>query len=185
MPWKDIEKVRRYNREYMRRVRKEHPIRMRRKNRERLRKFRKEHPEWVKKMNERFAGQQKAWKQKNASKLRTYYRNYERRSGRKANLTNEVRKLLGGKCECCGEREPEFLTVDHIKSDRAKIVKRGIKHGNWHYYTEIKRAFESKDMKKVASIKKKYRLACYNCNLSRRVNGKCPHERAKEFKALK
>ena len=71
----------------------------------------------------------------------------------------------GGKCECCGESIPEFLTIDHIlgngKDHRQKIG-RGYKIYKW--------------LEKNGYPKKEFRLLCFNCNCARGQFGKCPHE---------
>jgi hypothetical protein len=74
----------------------------------------------------------------------------------------------GDKCNCCGERRKEFLTIDHIRGDGAKH-RREI--GNDAIYRWlIKKEFP----------KGRFRILCYNCNCSRGKYGYCPHEKEKK-----
>jgi hypothetical protein len=78
----------------------------------------------------------------------------------------EVLDHMGGKCECCGETNPRFLTIDHINGGGAKHKR------------------ENKIVKLYKWIKKNnypegFRLLCYNCNCARskqRNKGICPHK---------
>jgi hypothetical protein len=79
-------------------------------------------------------------------------------------LRAEFIEAYGGKCECCGETEPEFLSLDHIFGDGARH-RRQLRRGN--IYRELKRLGWPKD---------RYRLLCYNCNIARAHGGRCPHE---------
>lgn len=74
----------------------------------------------------------------------------------------------GGVCQCpsgkCFERNPGFLTVDHIDND-------GKKHreeiGGQNIYNWLLSNGCPKD---------KYRIMCFNCNCGRNAHkGKCPH----------
>lgn len=73
----------------------------------------------------------------------------------------------GGKCACCGESTPEFLTIDHIhgggQEDRKLPGKKG---GMGLYWWLHLHGYPTDD----------YRLLCYNCNFARGHHGKCPHE---------
>jgi hypothetical protein len=78
----------------------------------------------------------------------------------------EAIKAYGGKCVCCGEQTPEFLTIDHVNGG-----------GNKHR----EEVGGSKQLYKILSKKgwpkNEYRLLCYNCNCARGAFGFCPHER--------
>lgn len=84
-------------------------------------------------------------------------------------LKVRVLTALGGKCACCGELTPEFLTLDHINGG-------GRKHreevGHTH---KLYRAVE-----KEGCPKDKYRVLCWNCNASIGLWGSCPHSRSSE-----
>jgi hypothetical protein len=82
----------------------------------------------------------------------------------------EVIKEYGGKCKCpggCPVTEPDWLSVDHVfgggVAHRKELKLIGLDFYRW--------------LKKQGFPKKRFRLLCYNCNLSRGHLGKCPHER--------
>jgi len=87
-----------------------------------------------------------------------YIRKYQR------NLRLNVINHYGGVCECCGEHNIRFLTIDHINNDGAnhrKIV------GSSNIYSWL--------------VKNEYpngfRVLCMNCNWGRAYNGGiCPHK---------
>jgi hypothetical protein len=88
-------------------------------------------------------------------------------------LKNDVIKEYGGKCECCGENEFNFLTIDHIFGKNNKeIYVNEVKSG---LYTYLRNNNYPKD---------KYRLLCYNCNCSRGHWGKCYHELNREHNKI-
>lgn len=72
----------------------------------------------------------------------------------------------GGKCECCGETIPEFLTIDHINND-GKEHRLTFKASIHLYQYLIKNNFP----------RECFRLLCMNCNWSRALFGICPHEK--------
>ena len=80
----------------------------------------------------------------------------------------------GGKCVCCGESEPVFLSIDHINNDgadhRANITKkkgRGKQAGSTTMYKWIERNNYPTDLQ----------LLCHNCNMGKYLNGGvCPHK---------
>lgn len=111
---------------------------------------------------------------KNADKIRGQANNYYSRNkldiiknlkDKSRILKKEVMAAYGGKCECCGERYIEFLTIDHINGDgaehRAKCGK-----GRKIY----------QDIKKQGFPQDKYRCLCLNCNISLGFYGYCPHK---------
>lgn len=85
-------------------------------------------------------------------------RRHLRRLRRKAVFTH-----YGGRCACCGEKNPFFLTLDHINNDggeKRKVL------GNRTTWTE--------------AVKLRYpsylQVLCWNCNLGKFYNGgACPH----------
>lgn len=77
-----------------------------------------------------------------------------------------VIQAYGGACACCGESEPGFLTIDHVKGDGKEhraTVGRGYKLYTWLRNNEFP--------------KDDYQLLCYNCNCSRGQYGVCPHRK--------
>lgn len=69
----------------------------------------------------------------------------------------------GGVCECCGEKDPRLLTIDHINND-------GAGDRNNDLWSRLRSLGYPKD---------RYRLLCWNCNSGRSANGgTCPHKEA-------
>ena len=89
-------------------------------------------------------------------------------------LSKEKRKKLktavvqgyGGKCECCEEKHEEFLSIDHINGDGAKLRRTTQKGGKLY-----------RDLVKYNFPKDGYRLLCMNCNFSYGRFGYCPHQK--------
>lgn len=103
-------------------------------------------------------------------------RNLKKRSGQAANAyargrKRELRTLVlakyGNQCECCGEFEARFLTIDHVNNDGC--VERA---SDWGSVTLMCR------LSKLPR-QSQYRLLCFNCNCGRALNRNiCPHEEA-------
>ena len=75
---------------------------------------------------------------------------------RTKNLLNKMEFILeyGGKCQCCGEKGIDFLTVEHTKGNyNGKIV----------------------DICLRGWPKEDYSVLCYNCNCSKRFGRPCSH----------
>lgn len=77
----------------------------------------------------------------------------------------------GGKCKCCGEKEFDFLTMDHINNDgnihRKELKQKGITN---MYHFIVKNNYPNY-----------FQILCFNCNISKRINnGKCIHQLKKE-----
>lgn len=70
-------------------------------------------------------------------------------------------KMYGDKCECCGEAEPEFLTLDHIHGQ----TKETREYSNVAYKNAVKE--HQPDV---------YRILCMNCNMAVRWGRTCPHQ---------
>lgn len=103
------------------------------------------------------------WKARNKIKCGEY----SRRGTNKLRL--ETITAYGGKCKCCGESQPEFLTIDHIFNDGAtdrKTLFRSKRTGGTSMYSYLKRNGWPKD---------RYQLLCYNCNCAKGFIGECPH----------
>lgn len=67
------------------------------------------------------------------------------------------------KCQCCGEKNLEFLSIDHIDGGGNKLRK---EHGSGYlYYWLVKNNFP-----------KGYRVLCHNCNQSYGIYKRCPHQ---------
>jgi hypothetical protein len=81
----------------------------------------------------------------------------------RAQLKLELIEAFGGKCNCCGEAHPAFLTLEHIEN---------VSHGK-----PGARACHQliRDAKKDGWDKTKYELLCFNCNCAKAHLGQCPH----------
>lgn len=92
------------------------------------------------------------------------YRERQRRSRIRRRL--RVIEYYGGKCRCCGEKDYEFLCIDHIKGGGRKH--RDIVGANVDRWI-IKNKFP-----------KGFRILCHNCNMSMGMYGYCPHKKLPE-----
>lgn len=78
-----------------------------------------------------------------------------------------VIEAYGGRCACCGEDNPVFLSIDHIDNKGNKHRLTGVGCGNKLYQWLVRNDFP----------KDNYQLLCFNCNQGKRVNGGvCPHQ---------
>lgn len=77
----------------------------------------------------------------------------------------EMIEAYGGKCVCCGETEPQFLTIDHINNDGYSKRLAGEGSGATLYMK----------LKKLDWPKEEYQLLCMNCNFAKGHFGCCPH----------
>ena len=86
--------------------------------------------------------------------------------GRKdrAILKLEAIRVFGGACQCCNEKHPYFLTLDHINNDGAKHREQ---YSEQQIYREARRQGWPKD---------KYQLLCMNCNFAKGHFKECPHK---------
>lgn len=96
------------------------------------------------------------------------------RRGRKDVTQAELKEAYGGKCVCCGETEPVFLSLDHIgghlgeakknepefKGNYGRLLRRWLKANNWP--------------------KEHYRLLCMNCQFGYMRGKTCPHQLKKK-----
>lgn len=90
--------------------------------------------------------------------------------------TQENRDIIysayGNKCNCCGETNKLFLTIDHVNNDGYKIRPKNNKgrrqsEFSGHYYIQIIKANFPSDLQ----------LLCWNCNCGKHRNGGiCPHK---------
>lgn len=84
---------------------------------------------------------------------------------------DSIFELLGHSCSCCGEREKDFLTVDHINGDgKHQRTKTGQRWGGWAIWRVIR---------VEAEPKKRFRILCFNCNCGRERSPDkiCPHQK--------
>jgi len=98
------------------------------------------------------------------SKCETCYVNSRKSIDR---LKEAVIAAYGGKCECCGETTPMFLTIDHTNGGGA--THRKSINGNFYRW-----------LRKHGFPRDGFALLCFNCNCGRSLNGGvCPHKNHK------
>ncbi len=128
--------------------------------------------EWRAKHVEHYKEYRKQYRVKNKERIheldqkwrnenRELYR--ERHRSRVRKLRMEVVSHYGSKCVCCGEREYEFLTFDHINGDGAKRRKAS----TLNPAETIRRDGYPSDIQ----------ILCYNCNCAKANYGGCPHQK--------
>lgn len=83
-----------------------------------------------------------------------------------AGLRAKALEYYGGQCECCGESRYHMLTFDHIVGNGYKTGIRAVKL----VYAVIR------EYKESGYPNSKYRILCWNCNMSRGFYGYCPHQ---------
>lgn len=82
----------------------------------------------------------------------------------KARFKRIVYDYYGWYCKCCGESEPQFLSVDHINNDG--FLDRRAKLSGASFYKKII----------AEGMPSYYQILCMNCNFGKKVNGGvCPH----------
>ena len=78
--------------------------------------------------------------------------------------------MYGGHfCQCCGEQEFNFLSLDHIANNGAAERKELGYSGTGHaFYRRLKKL----------GFPSGYQVLCMNCNFGKRMNGGvCPHKK--------
>jgi len=73
----------------------------------------------------------------------------------------------GNFCECCGEKEERFLTIDHVHGKTDRLMSNGKRDSKDAGATLYNRLVNE-------GYPPGYRILCYNCNCGRR-HGPCPH----------
>jgi hypothetical protein len=82
-------------------------------------------------------------------------------------VKDDVFEAYGGYiCSCCGETEPKFLTIDHIKNNGGSHRREDIAISK-HLYRWLKNNHYPDG----------FQVLCMNCNLGKsRNDGVCPHK---------
>ena len=106
------------------------------------------------------------WRKNNIEKSRIL--NRKSQDKRRVELRIAAIQAYGGKCECCGESEILFLTLEHIngvpKIDR-------MANGKRKRTVDILRRLEREGWPKTD-----HTILCFNCNCSKGIYGSCPHK---------
>ena len=107
-----------------------------------------------------------AWRDNNW--VRTRELNKKSQYKRSRELRKAAIEAYGGKCNCCGERTHEFLTLEHIN---------GIPPEDRYSNGKRKRTVEIyRRLEREGWPKENYTVLCYNCNCAKAHTGTCPHE---------
>ena len=122
---------------------------------------------WIGKNRERYLNGKQAYREENREKRKKQQREILRK------LKKTTILKYGGKCECCGEKKLEFLTIDHINGGGTKHRKK-VGGGGAFYYWLRRNNYPSG-----------YRVLCSNCNSSYGSYGYCPHKTNKNFLEIK
>lgn len=146
MPYKDIEKRRKFAREWAKKFRKLHP----KVHKKSVKKWRSKHYEMFLEQKRRF------YRNHRVDLLEKYKRNYQ---AKRFNVIHHY----GGKCSCCGETTYEFLTIEHKNGGGTKQRKE-IGAGNIINFI-IKNNYPDE-----------FDVLCYNCNCAKAFNKICPHK---------
>lgn len=125
------------------------------------------HPEVSKKACRKYAA-----KQTEEQKEERKRRQRELAKTRNRRLKEEAMTAYGGMvCSCCGEKIPEFLTIDHMNGDGGAHRRREGLKSSTSYYRWLK----------VRNYPPGFRVLCFNCNSGRQLNGGiCPHTQKEE-----
>ncbi len=83
----------------------------------------------------------------------------------------EIYDHYGNRCNCCGETEVHFLSIDHINNDGYKQrAYRNGKRGYWSSYRVYEYIIKN-------NFPTDLQLLCMNCNYGKKQNkGVCPHQ---------
>ena len=113
---------------------------------------------------DKIRAKQDEYRAKNKEKIYAYNKNWI--TNYRAKLKRETLRAYGNKCICCGEKNPIFLTLDHINND-------GKEHRKKFPTTMSLQVW----LKKNSWPKNIIQILCFNCNLGRKQNGGiCPHK---------
>ncbi len=82
-------------------------------------------------------------------------------------LKREALQLYGGRCVCCGEANPGFLTFDHVNGITSE----------WQYPRGRRKGGRELFRRLINNHAPDIQVLCYNCNCGRfRNDGVCPHK---------
>lgn len=89
----------------------------------------------------------------------------------------QVFEAYGGyKCNCCGETEPMFLSIDHIDNNGAEERRSGLYSGSGYgFYRWLRKS----------GFPPGYQVLCMNCQVGKHKNGGvCPHHSSSSLKGI-
>jgi hypothetical protein len=124
---------------------------------------------WVKTNKKHLQKINKDWRNDNKEKLTADKRDYWN------NIRNEVIDAYGGNCQCCGESDKRFLTLEHVYGRK--------NHGRSATGKRITGKKAMAEVKRLGFPKDKFQILCFNCNCAKGIYGKCPHQIEREVRA--
>jgi hypothetical protein len=106
-----------------------------------------------------YAKYAREWSARNRDRVNQQGRERHRR------VRERVLLKYGGKCQCCGVSQYEFLAIDHVRGGGCK--ERREKHfpNSQAFYNYLDKQDKSD----------KYQILCHNCNSAKSFYGGCPH----------
>ena len=104
-----------------------------------------------------------SWQKRNKDKVNLKQRRWYRKH--KDELFGRILDYYGHKCNCCGEPNIKFLTVDHVNNNGHEHRKKKGQITLGVYRDVIKQGFPPD-----------YQILCWNCNICRNLCKICPHK---------
>lgn len=129
-----------------------------------IRLYREKRPDYVKRQGRRRSGWYKKLKENNPAEVQ---KRLDKCKEWRRSLKDEIFSAYGGyKCNCCGERERGFLTIDHINGG-GTAERRKEKLGAYSAWSKLKKQ----------GFPFGYQVLCMNCNFAKFQMGCCPHKK--------
>lgn len=152
MPYVNPIKKREYYRNWMKKDRKLHPE----KHKLSASKWRLKNKEYINK-------KRASWRKEQPKSY--WAKENERVKAKRKIVRKEVIQAYGNKCTCCGEKQYDFLTIEH-------------KNNNGAAHRKIITATRLPFLLKKLNFPSDYEVLCYNCNCAKAFNETkiCPHQ---------
>lgn len=147
------------------------------------------HKQWVRDNRAKVNGYALAWYHRNRTAARESAKLYRRkfkeenpaiaavwaqqRRDYRAKARAECFLAYGNQCACCGERQREFLSIDHVNGGGTQARKQGFPAGA-RLYIKLRELGYPPD----------FRLLCHNCNQAMGFHGYCPHQSVRRDHAV-
>jgi len=120
---------------------------------------------WKRNNPDKTRGYVSKWRKANPDKMVEYA--VKNKGGARKRYSLQRQQMLdmyGRACNCCGESEERFLTLDHKRND-GNIERK--KYGSSAAYRLAIKAYQPH----------KYEVLCFNCNIAKSIDGTCPHQK--------
>ena len=121
----------------------------------------------------------KSIKEKRVGKNKEYFLDYYQKNKEKRNNQSKQRakenekelfRLMKNMCKCCGETDPMFLQIDHVKNDGYLDRKKSLEESRKSNQLP-NTARTTLSVNKYKENPKRYQLLCANCNHAKHKNG--------------